>query len=586
VVNLSAKVTAAGGKVVSSGTVTFTLLGNDANKTVVGTPVTSATVTGGTVSVNYPIPAGASNPPYTIQAVYNPGAGFAGSSDRSQTLSPTVAQILQIFFGGFSSPAGAASVKGESGRSARAATTAGPSTLAAVLDPNGTTGKLVGYLDGIKAGFSVDIAINDDDSFTGQTQALTSSTGTGRTLTFSGRIASGVMTGTVAELGLTFTANVDAAAGSSQASAGLYKATAANGTTTYSVIGTQGQVFALAVTPGGVAAGTGTVSATGAYTVATAQGTAIAGTVNAGTGVTTATLTLANGSTIGVTGLSSAVVPTSRFAGLAVRAAVGGGQVITQGFAISGPKTVLARAIGPGLAQFGVPGVLQTPSLTLFDDKGRVIQSNNGWAGDSALAAAFSQVGAFPLAPNSRDAAAIVDLPAGAYTLQVTGGVGAGQALAEIYDLGASRTSPIAFGDLIGLSSLGQAGGSTVLVAGLVVDGNTPRRVIIRGIGPSLGQFGVSNPLATPLLRLYDGTQTVIAQNQAWGTPVPITAAQPAATASEVAAAAAAAGAFPLAAGSADSSLVVTLAPGAYTVHLTGANNSSGTGLIEIYEVK
>jgi hypothetical protein len=64
------------------------------------------------------------------------------------------------------------------------ATTAGPSTLAAVLDPNGTTGKLVGYLDGVKAGFSVDLAINDDDTFTGQTQALSSSTGTGRTPTY------------------------------------------------------------------------------------------------------------------------------------------------------------------------------------------------------------------------------------------------------------------------------------------------------------------------------------------------------------------------------------------------------------------
>jgi hypothetical protein len=265
---------------------------------------------------------------------------------------------------------------------------------------------------------------------------------------------------------------------------------------------------------------------------------------------------------------------------------VGGGQTITQGFVISGPKTLLARAIGPGLAQFGVPGVLQTPSLALFDDKSRLILSNSGWAGDSTLAAAFSQVGAFALAPTSRDAAAIADLPAGAYTLQVTGGVGAGQALAELYDLGASRTSPLGIGNLINLSTLGQASGSTVLVAGLVVDGNTPRRVIIRGIGPSLGQFGVSTPLATPLLRLYDGTQTLIAQNQAWGTPVTITAAQPGATASQVAAAALAAGAFPLAAGSVDSSLVVTLAPGSYTVHLTGANNASGTGLIEIYEVK
>ncbi len=127
--------------------------------------------------------------------------------------------------------------------------------------------------------------------------------------------------------------------------------------------------------------------------------------------------------------------------------------------------------------------------------------------------------------------------------------------------------------------------GSTALVAGLVVEGNAPRRVLIRGIGPSLAQFGVSAPVATPRLQIYDGARALIAQNQTWGTPVTVTAGQPASTASAVASAAASAGAFPLAAGSADSSVVVLLAPGSYTVHLLGANNAVGTGLIEVYEL-
>ncbi|MES1166370.1 MAG: hypothetical protein ABUL68_00065 [Pseudomonadota bacterium] len=577
VISLAASVTSSVGTV-TDGTVKFTLLDGS---TAVGTPVT-VSVTNGAASTPYALPAGQTAASYTIQAEYIPATSgaFAGSTDKSATLTPTAQQKNQIALGTF------ASVAGLSLRSSdypQAAATAAASSLGAVLYAGGTSGTLVGYIAGINAGFVVDISINDDNTFGGQTKALTSSTGTGQTLTFSGSIANGVMTGTVAELGLSFTANVDPAAGASAASAGLYQASSLNagGGATYSIVGTQSQVFVLALAPGGVSAGTGTVSGTGTYTVATAQGTSIAGTVTA-TGSTSATITLSGGSTIGVSGLSTAVPVTHRVANVSGLGTVGGGQAITEGFVISGPKTVLLRAIGPGLSQLGVPGVQATPILTLYDGTGKPVVTNSGWAGDSTLAADFSQVGAFSLGTTSRDAAVVTTLPPGIYTMQVTGGTSAGLALAEIYDLD-PILSPLN-SNLLNGSSLGSVVGSTtVMTAGFVIDGNSPRNVLIRGIGPSLGQLGVTNPLAAPLIKLYDGTRTVIAQNQVWGTPVTVGTTQTPATASAIASAAGSVGAFPLATGSNDSSLIVTLPPGSYTVQVSGANNASGTALIEIY---
>ncbi len=580
VVSLSATVASAGGTV-NVGTVTFTLLNADGG-TVVGTPVTSGTVAAGATTVNYPLPPGTIATVYTIKAVYNPGSSFV-TSTGSGMLTPTSNEYFQIFFGAFSNP-GAAPRPGTPNRDAAQVA----SNLAAVLNPGGTTGKLVGYIASINAGFSVDIAINDDNTFTGQTRVLTSSTGRGQTLTFSGKTVKGVMTGTVVELGLSFTATIDPEAGSSAGSAGLYQATSltAGGGTTYSVIGSQGQVFVLALTPGGVSAGTGTVASNGAYTVATDQGGSIAGSVNPTTGTTTATITAPDGSKVNVTGASAATLITRRLANLSLLGSTGGGQTITLGFVVSGPKTMLARAIGPSLSQFGVPGVQAAPTLTLFDGTGRTVLSNSGWAGDATLSAAFSRVGAFTLPPTSRDAALVATLPqSGSYTLQMTGGATAGRALAELYDLD-PLGSPVN-GTLINLSSLGPvAGTSTVMTAGFIIEGNTPRAVLIRGIGPSLAQFDVAGALAAPLLKLYDGAQTVIAQNQAWGTPVTVIGGQTPATASAITAAAAAAGAFPLATGSNDSSVVITLAPGAYSVHVSGVNSAAGTALIEIYELR
>jgi sugar lactone lactonase YvrE len=112
------------------------------------------------------------------------------------------------------------------------------------------------------------------------------------------------------------------------------------------------------------------------------------------------------------------------------------------GFAIGGTtsKTVLIRAIGPGLEQFGVNAALQHPQLALHTtSNGRdvILATNAGWDGQAEISAIGNSVGAFPLTSSpSADAAMLRSLSPGAYTIHVTAARGeAGLVLAEIYEV-------------------------------------------------------------------------------------------------------------------------------------------------------
>ena len=85
---------------------------------------------------------------------------------------------------------------------------------------------------------------------------------------------------------------------------------------------------------------------------------------------------------------------------------------------------------------FGVSGVLADPQLKLFNAAGVLVSANDDWGGAAALAAAFTQTGAFALPSASKDAVLLSTLPAGAYTLQISGASAtSGIALAEVYEL-------------------------------------------------------------------------------------------------------------------------------------------------------
>ncbi|MBM4012109.1 MAG: hypothetical protein FJ286_12145 [Planctomycetes bacterium] len=109
---------------------------------------------------------------------------------------------------------------------------------------------------------------------------------------------------------------------------------------------------------------------------------------------------------------------------------------ITAGFVVAGggEKRILARAVGPGLSAFGFVGAAGDPKLTLYAGD-REIGANDNWGGGAELVAAFSQAGAFGLAPNSRDAALLASLPMGGYTVRVETGGSTGTVLVEVYEL-------------------------------------------------------------------------------------------------------------------------------------------------------
>ena len=253
---------------------------------------------------------------------------------------------------------------------------------------------------------------------------------------------------------------------------------------------------------------------------------------------------------------------------------------------------------------FGIPNALTNAQLTLYDNAPspettpEVIASNNGWAnipasGASAVAATvnaatatiMNAVGAFVYQSNSLDSAISAILPIGSYTFQISGmGGTSGVALAEIYDAD-NGGSPAR---LVNLSARALVGtGSNILIAGFAVSGNTWETVMIRGVGPGLySTFGLTGYLANPKLVLYDAMGTVIASNSGWNDGGVVTGSSTVGAIVNGANAGMMAdvGAFPLDPLSADSAMFVILPPGNYTAQLSGAGNTTGIGLIEVYE--
>lgn len=110
------------------------------------------------------------------------------------------------------------------------------------------------------------------------------------------------------------------------------------------------------------------------------------------------------------------------------------------GFVVSGTATarVMVRALGPALNAFGVGGALADPRIVIRRSDGSTVATNDNW-GDSdaaSLTAATSQMGAVALTDGSKDAAALLSLPAGSYTAEVQSVDGtSGVTLIEVYQV-------------------------------------------------------------------------------------------------------------------------------------------------------
>ncbi|MCX6951184.1 MAG: hypothetical protein NTV51_03230 [Verrucomicrobia bacterium] len=129
-------------------------------------------------------------------------------------------------------------------------------------------------------------------------------------------------------------------------------------------------------------------------------------------------------------------------------------------------------------------------------------------------------------------------------------------------------------GRMLNISVRGNVGGANgSLIAGFVIGGTQPKTVLVRGVGPSLAGFGVTNANANPQVAVFSGA-TAIEVNNDWDNRV------------DLAQAAVRVGAFPLAAGSTDAAVLAVLNPGAYTLVVSGVNDVAGQVLAEVYEVK
>lgn len=168
-------------------------------------------------------------------------------------------------------------------------------------------------------------------------------------------------------------------------------------------------------------------------------GSADAAVVAAIDGPATAHAVTASGNGLGLVELYSTDTSdsTRRLVNLSARYEVGtGSDVLIAGFIIkgTGPKTVLIRGIGPGLSAHGVTGVLSDPQITLFNSDGQALATNDDWSDN--LGSVFAAAGAFELEAGSKDAALVLPLWPGLYTVHLGGVDGAtGQGLIEVYDL-------------------------------------------------------------------------------------------------------------------------------------------------------
>jgi pimeloyl-ACP methyl ester carboxylesterase len=256
---------------------------------------------------------------------------------------------------------------------------------------------------------------------------------------------------------------------------------------------------------------------------------------------------------------------TSRLANIATRGNVGtGDNALIAGFIITGTqsKKIIVRGIGSSLP---LADRLANPTLELRDSSGALLDSNDNWV-DSPNKQAIIDSTVQPT--NDLESAIVATLPANGsnYTAVLRGtNDGTGIGVVEAYDLDQTVDSKLA-----NISTRGFVDtGDSAMIGGMIITGGTSTSVLVRAMGPSLTDAGVSNALQDPTLELYDGNGALITLNDNWretqegeilGTSIPPTDDR-------------------------ESAVLVTLPPGAYTAIVRGKDNSTGVALVEAYQL-
>jgi hypothetical protein len=237
------------------------------------------------------------------------------------------------------------------------------------------------------------------------------------------------------------------------------------------------------------------------------------------------------------------------------------------GFILTGsvPKIVAIRGLGPSLNNFGLSDLLADPTLELRGNDGALLAQDDDWQDDPEQAGQLTALGLAPQNPN--ESGIVATLEPGAYTAIMAGkNQTSGIGLVEIYD-----ADPAAASQLANLSTRGFVQtANNVMIGGFILGhGSGSTSVAVRGLGPSLSQFGLSNVLADPTLELRDSNGALLIANDNWQDD-PISAAQ--LTGHGLAPPS------PL-----ESGIFATLSPGAFTAILAGKNGGVGLGLVELY---
>ena len=260
----------------------------------------------------------------------------------------------------------------------------------------------------------------------------------------------------------------------------------------------------------------------------------------------------------------STAAPADQLLNIATRLPVQtGDNVLIGGFIITGtePKKVIILGVGPSLAQF-FSGSLSDPTLELFQGN-TLLQMNDNWKESQA------EIQATGLQPsNDLESAIVRTLDPGSYTAVLRGKDNAtGIGVIEAYDLNQAAQSKLA-----NIATRGFVdSGDNAMIGGFIIGpaGGTTTTVVVRAIGPSLVNFGISGALQDPTLELHNGDGATIAFNDNWKTDtnqakIP-QSLQPG--------------------DQRESVIYRVLAPGNYTAIMRGSGNTTGIGLVEIYNL-
>ena len=242
--------------------------------------------------------------------------------------------------------------------------------------------------------------------------------------------------------------------------------------------------------------------------------------------------------------------------------------VAIAGFIVSGnaPKPVVIRALGPSLEANGQPvaGRMEDPTLELYNSNGERIRTNDNY-NDSPGLPVIQRTNLEP--SDDREAAMAPVLLPGVYTAVMRGANNStGVGLIEVYDVDMRNGSKLA-----NLSTRAFVGtDDNVLIGGLLLRGNISRKVVFRGIGPSLQERGVENALEDTTLEVKDANGVTVSSNDDWrGGPNVLDLEEAGLQPSD----------------DREAAVLLQLVTGDYTAILRGKGGTTGVGLVEIFQL-